>query len=141
MPPSGIPSLFQQPSVFYLNLYFFSSHDMCLAWSIVYDMNFLLSLLFDQSHESLLYTPILREPKWLQFVRMAHVLHLNPFELWNCSYASLISFWARCALLVLKKISLASLKPFWEIEILCSWSSLIFVWAFQKQHIYLVPKW
>src|SRR3989337_13448 len=40
MPPSGIPSLFQQPSVFYLNLYFYSSHDMCLAWSVLYDLNF-----------------------------------------------------------------------------------------------------
>jgi hypothetical protein len=37
MPPSGIPSLFQQPSVFYLNLYFYSSHDMCLAWSVGYE--------------------------------------------------------------------------------------------------------
>ena len=40
MPPSGIPSLFQQPSVFYLNLYFYSSHDMCLAWSVMYVMTF-----------------------------------------------------------------------------------------------------
>ena len=74
MPLSGIPSLFQQLSVSYLKLYFYSSHDMCLAWSVGYE--FLLSLLFDQSHESLLYTPMLREPKWLWFLRMAHMLHL-----------------------------------------------------------------
>ena len=40
-----------------------------------------------------------------------------------------------------KKFSLASLKLIWEKEILCSWSSLIFVWAYRKQHMKLVPKW
>src|SRR3989337_2338834 len=63
MPPSGIPSLFQQPSVCYLKLYFYSSHDMCLAWSVLFALNFLLSLLLDQSHISLLYTLALRKPR------------------------------------------------------------------------------
>ena len=38
MPPSGIPAFFQQLSVFYSRLYFYLSHDMCFAWSILYDM-------------------------------------------------------------------------------------------------------
>ena len=38
------------------------------------------------------------------------------------------------------KFSLTSLKLFWEKEILCSWSSLIFVWAYQKQHMKISPK-
>ena len=40
----------------------------------------------------------------------------------------------------MKKISLASLKLFWEKEILCSWSSLIFVWAYERQHMKISPK-
>ena len=37
------------------------------------------------------------------------------YELWNCSTASLISFWARCALLFLNKCSHASLGFIWEL--------------------------
>ena len=40
----------------------------------------------------------------------------------------------------MKKLSLASLKLIWEKEILCSWSSLIFVWACQKQHMKISSK-
>ena len=39
-----------------------------------------------------------------------------------------------------KKFSLTSLKLIWEKEILCSWSSLIFVWDFQKQHMKISSK-
>ena len=48
MPPSGIPAFFQQLSVFYSRLYFYSSHDMCFAWSVLYDMS--LCLLVYQNH-------------------------------------------------------------------------------------------
>ena len=61
MPPSGIPSLFQQPSVFYLKLYFYSSHIMSFAWSILYDMS--LCLFCFESSILAIHT-YLREPKF-----------------------------------------------------------------------------
>ena len=102
----------------------------------------------------------LREPKLFHdLLELLSVLHLNILWARTCSSASLISFWARCALLFLKKyslsslrfvwelvknlkkFSLASLKLFWEKEnLLCSWSSLIFVWAYEKQHMKISPK-
>ena len=102
----------------------------------------------------------LREPKLCHdLLELLSMLHLNFYELWTCSSASLISFWARCALVFLKKCSLASLRFIWELvkfsrnslllhlnyferkkEILCSWSSLIFVWAYEKQHMKISPK-
>ena len=101
----------------------------------------------------------LRDPKLCHdLLELLSMLHLNVYELWICSSASLISFWAWCALVFLKKwslaslrfgrelvfflkkFSLASLKLIWEKEILCSWSSLIFVWAYQKQHMKISPK-
>ena len=94
-------------------------------------------------------------------LELLFMLHLNFFELWNCSSASLISFLAQCALIFLKKCSQASLRFIWELvnfwrnslmlhlhyfeiwNFLCSCSSLKFVWACQKQmqHMKLVPKW
>ena len=41
---------------------------------------------------------------------------------------------------IFKKFSLASLKLIWEKEILCSWSSPTFVWAYQKQHMKISSK-
>ena len=55
----------------------------------------------------------LREPK--NYAMLAPMLHLNLYELWNCSSASLISFWARRALLFLKKCVLALLRFIWEL--------------------------
>ena len=93
---------------------------------------------------------------WL--VRIALYASLKFLWAMVCSSASLISFWARCALVFLKKFyiaslrfiwelvkifkkfSLASLKLIWDKEILCLRSSLIFVWAYQKQHIKISPK-
>ena len=43
-------------------------------------------------------------------------------------------------MIFLKKFSLPSLKLIWEKEILCSWSSLVFVWAYQKQHMKISSK-
>ena len=93
----------------------------------------------------------LREPKLCHdLLELLSMLHLNLYELWNCSSASLISFWERCALLFLKKCSHASLRFIWELVIflrnslllhlnyferrnfLCSCSSLRFVWAIKS---------
>src|SRR3989337_3863638 len=54
---------------------FVTCYVSCLERLICFE--FLLSLLLDQSHKSLLYTLALREPKWFYFVRMAHMLRLN----------------------------------------------------------------
>ena len=83
----------------------------------------------------------LREPKLCHdLLELLSMLHLKLYELWTCSSASLISFWARCALVFFKKLSLASLQLIWEKEKLCSWSSVIFVWAYQKQHMKISSK-
>ena len=58
----------------------------------------------------------LREPKLCHdLLELLTKLHLNFYELWTCSSASLISFWAWCDLLFLKKCSLASLRFIWEL--------------------------
>ena len=58
----------------------------------------------------------LREPKLCHdLLELLSMLHLNFYELWICSSASLISFWAWCALVFLKKCSLASLRFIWEL--------------------------
>ena len=137
----------------------YSSHIMSFAWSILYDMS--LSLFFFLVY--VIYpwwTHLFKRAKiMLWFVRIALYASLQFFDLWNCSSASLISIWAQCALILLKKCSHASLRfiwelvkflkkfyhasliLFWEKKFLCSCSSLKFVWAYQKQHMKLVPKW
>ena len=50
---------------------------------------------FSLPQSSLLYTPFGRDTHESEFIRIFYVLYLNLFELWNCSTASLISFWAR----------------------------------------------
>ena len=58
----------------------------------------------------------LREPKLCHdLLELLSMLHLHFYELWTCSSASLISFWASCALVFLKKCSLASLRFIWEL--------------------------
>ena len=58
----------------------------------------------------------LREPKLCHdLLEFLSLLHLNLLWARTCSSASLISFWARCALLFLKKCSLASLRFIWEL--------------------------
>ena len=58
----------------------------------------------------------LREPKLCHdLLELLSMLHLNFYEQWTCSSASLISFWAWCALVFLKKCSLASLRFIWEL--------------------------
>ena len=58
----------------------------------------------------------LREPKLCHdLLELLSMLHLKLYELWTCSSASLISFWAWCALVFLKKCSLASLRFIWDL--------------------------
>ena len=91
------------------------------------------------------------EPKLCyDLLELLSMIHLNLFELWNCSSASLISFWARCTLMFLKKCSHASLRYIWELvnfwknslmlhlyyserrKTLCSCYWLRFVWAIKS---------
>ena len=58
----------------------------------------------------------LREPKLCyDLLELLSMLHLNIYELWNCTSASLIYFLARGALVFLKKCYLASLRFIWEL--------------------------
>ena len=58
----------------------------------------------------------LREPNlWHDLLELLSMLHLNFYEQWTCSSASLISFWAWCALVFLKKCSVASLIFIWYL--------------------------
>ena len=141
--------------VFYLELYFYSSHIMSFAWSILYYM----SLCFFCFLACVVYpcwTHLFERAKiMLRFVRIALCASLKKIGLWNCSSASLISFWAWCALIFLKKCYHASLRFFWRNSLMlhlyyfdrqkikCSCSWLRFVWAYQKQlqYIKLAPKW
>ena len=72
----------------------------------------------------------LREPKLCyDLLELLSMFHLNPFDLWNCSSASLISFRARRALLFLKICAHASLRFILELviflEILSCFTSII----------------
>ena len=88
----------------------------------------------------------LREPKLFHdLLELLSMLHLYLFEhgvisifLKKCSLDSLrfiwelVKFWRNSLLL--------HLNYFDRKKILCSWSSLIFVWAYEKQHIKVSPK-
>ena len=113
--PSGIASFFWWPLVFYSKLYFYSSHTMSFAWSVLYDRSFACFALCFKSWVLAGHT-YLREPKLCHdLLELLSMLHLNFYELWNCSTASLISFWAWYALVFLKKCSLVSLRFIWEL--------------------------
>ena len=88
---------------------------MIFAWSVLYDMSLCLFCFFVLSLESLLDTPIWESQKLCYACSYASLKFLEP---WICSSTSLISFWARCALLVFKKFSLAWLRLLWEIKIM-----------------------
>ena len=103
----------------------------------------------------------LREPKLCyDLLEFLSILHLNLSWARTCSSASLISFWARCALLFLKKCSLASLRFIWELIKFWRNSLLLHLNYFERKkicyahdlHLYLfelmksntwklVPKW
>ena len=85
------------------------------AWSVLYYMSLCL-FCFLFCHKYPCWTHLFERAKtMLWFVRIALHASLNFFELWSCSSASLISFWAWCALVFLKKCSLASLRFIWEL--------------------------
>ena len=115
------------------------------------------SLLVSLPQSSLLYTPFERAIHDL--LELLSMLHLNLYELWNFSSASLISFWARCALLFLKKCSHASLRFIWDLVFFLINSLLLHLDYFERKKYYahvlhlnlfeliksniwkLVPKW
>ena len=77
----------------------------------------------------------LRKPKsFHDLLELLSMLHLNLYELWNCSSASLVSFWAWCALLFLKKCSHVSLRFIWELVFFKKFSlaSLRLFWEKEK---------
>ena len=96
-------------------IFLFVTYDeFCLEHLVWYDS--LLVLLCVLSLEYFLGHTYLREPKLCHgLLELLSMLHLNTYELWNSSSASLISFWAWCALVFLKKCSLASLIFIWEL--------------------------
>ena len=95
--------------------YIFSSHIMSFAWNVLYYIS-LCMFCFLVCHKYPCWTHLFERAKiMLWFVRIALCASLKFFELWNCSSASLISFWAWCALLFLKKGSHASLRFIWEL--------------------------
>ena len=79
----------------------------------------------------------LREPKLCHdLLELLSMLHLNFYELWNCSSASLISFWAWCSLVFLKKCSLASLRFIWELVKFSRNSLLLHLNYFERKKYY-----
>ena len=78
-----------------------------------------------------------REPKLCHdLLELLSMLHLNFYELWICSSASLISFWARYALVFLKKSSHASLIFIWDLVILLRNSLLIHLDYFERKKFF-----
>ena len=160
MPPSGIPFFFQQLSVFYSRLYFYSSPDMCFAWSVLFDICLCLFYFVFKSSILAGHT-YLREPKlYHDLLELLSMLHLNLLWARTCSSASLISFWAWCALVFLKKCSPDSLRFIWELVKFWRNSLLLHLNYFERKkknyahdlHLYLfelmksntwklVPKW
>ena len=92
---------------------FVTYHEFFLERLVWYESLLVLLCIF--SHESLMETPIWEPKLCYGLLELLSMLHLNLYELWNCSSASLISFWARCALLFLKKCSHVSLRFIWEL--------------------------
>ena len=134
---------------------FVTYYEFCLERLVWYES--LLVLLCVLSIESLLDTPFWESQKLFYACSYASLKFLEP---WNCSSASLISFWARCAFLFLKKCSHASLRFIWELVIFFRNSLLLHLNYFGRKkicyanglHLYLfelmksntwklVPKW
>src|SRR5918994_6533889 len=71
--PGRHPLFRPLPSVIYLEIYFYSPHDMCFAWSVLYYL--CLCLLFYHNHPfcTHLFERAIHE---LEFVRILYVLHL-----------------------------------------------------------------
>ena len=79
----------------------------------------------------------LREPKlYHDLLELLSMLHLNLLWARTCSSASLISFWAWCALVFLKKCSLASLRFIWELVKFWRNSLLLHLNYFERRIFY-----
>ena len=83
------------------------------------------------SVESLLDTPFLESQKLCYACSYASLKFIEP---WTCSSTSLISFWAWCALLILKKFSHASLRFIWEFDFCLINSLLLHLDYFERKH-------
>ena len=106
---------------------FVTYYKFCLERLVWYES--LLAFLFVFKSWILAGHTYLREPKLCHdLLELLSMLHLNLYELGNCSSASLTSFWARCALLFLKKCSHASLRFIWDLVLFLRNSSLILFW-------------
>ena len=124
MPPSGIPAFFQQLSVFTQG-YIFIRHMICVLLGASCMIWVFACFILCFKSWSLAGHTYLREPKLFHdLLKLLCMLHFNFYEQWTCSSASPISFWAWCALLFLKKCSLASLRFIWEL-VKFSWNSLL----------------
>ena len=103
---------------------------MSFAWSVLYDMSLCLfcfafwvlnpcwTHLFERYHDLL---------------ELLSVLHLNLLWARTCSSASVISFWAWCSLLFLKKCSLSSLRFIRELVKFSRNSLLLHLNYFKKK--------
>ena len=104
----------------------------CILWVFAcFAFQFLKSILAGHTY--------LREPKLLSdLLKLLSMLHLNLYELWNCSSASLISFWVWCALLFLKKCSHASHRLIWESVKNLRNSLLLHLNYFERKKIFML---
>ena len=103
--------------VFYSKLYFYSSHIMSFAWSVMYELSLCLFCFVFLVMNPCCPHLIERSKIMPWLVRIDSMRHLNLFELWNGSSASLISFWAWCTLVFLEKCSHDSLRFILELVI------------------------
>ena len=92
----------------------------------------------------------LREPKLChELLELLSMLHLNFYELWACSSASLIFFLSWCVLVFLKECALASLRFIWELVKFWRNSLLLHLNYFERKkknyahdlHLYLLSLW
>ena len=110
---------------------FVTYYVFCLELLVWYESVLVLLCVF--GHESLLDTPIWESQN---YAMLAPMLHLNFLEPWNCSSASLISFWAWCAMLFLKKSSHASLWFIWKLVNFLRNSLLLHLYYFERRKYY-----
>ena len=110
---------------------FVTYYEFCLECLVWFES--LLVFLCVLSLESLLDTPFWESQKLCYACSYASLKFLEP---WICSSASLISFWARCALLFLKKCSLASLRFIWELVKFSRNSLLLHLNYFERKKYY-----
>ena len=109
---------------------------MSFAWSVLYYLSLcLVCLLFWVMYPCWKHL-FDRAKIMLWFVRIGLYASLKFFELWNCSSASLISFWAWCALVFLNKFSHASLRFIWELVIFLRNSLLLHFNYFERRKFY-----